>query len=283
MAELIHEQEGLRIVKNDINRFVVVTLRYTADPAKRSKDWYEETKAGMLPAKFQKEFEIEYDALFGEKVFPELSSHRTSIVVDHPHPEFPETQLFWGGFDYGTLNPSSFHVYTIHDGITYSVWELFKPCKNIPSFVEEMKACPYWPRIRYIAADPAMWTNNQQSDVMGGMLTSVHQRFVEAGVTNLIKGNNNESSWMATMKAHWQDPTAPTFKIFSLCVNQIRELDTAVYASMNEKQLMTQNYRENIVDHNNHSMDDLKYFMNSQPKQRQRTANYRNMVSRWLK
>jgi len=280
MSKVIHESTGLRIVENDINQFCVVTLHYTADPAKRSPQWQKEAKAGMIPAKWDKEYEISYDALFGEKCFPQIASHRQFIVVSEPYPELPSSQVYWGGFDYGARNPSSFHVYTIVDSVIFSVWELFEPCKNILDYADKMKACPYYDQIKYIAADPSIWNKTQQTS-MG--LTSIHQKFWEAGITKMIRGNNDETVWLAQMKEHWATPEDPTFRIFSRCANQIREFDSAIFASMNERQLQTQNYRENMLDHNNHSLDDCKYFMNSRPKLQQSNLKYPTLIKRWLK
>jgi hypothetical protein len=280
MPQVIHESTGLTIKLNDINQFCVVSLHYTADPVKRTDQWKREASAGMVPAKWDKEYEIDYTALFGKKVFPEITTHRQHIIVSEPYPEFPDTQVYWGGFDYGTQNPSSFHVYTIVDEIVYSVWELYEPCKNIPDFVAKMKDCPYWNKIRYIAHDPTMTYATQQRN---NGLVSVAHLFMEAGVTKWLKGNNDEAAWKAIMSEHWRNPETPTFKIFARCANQIREFDSAVFANMNEKQLMTQNYREDIADRNNHSLDDCKYFMNSRPRLQRKVVKYPKMVERWLK
>jgi hypothetical protein len=281
MPKLLHEQTGLRIVKNDINQFAVITLHFTADPAKRSPQWEAEAKAGMPPAKWEKEYCISYTALFGERVFPELVSNRNKIIVSEPYPELPEDLPCWGGFDYGARNPTSFHVYTIHDNVVYSIWELYEPCKNIVDFVTKMKGCPYWSRLKYIAADPSIWNRTQQ---MASGLTSIYHLFTQAGVPHLIKGNNDETAWMAQMREHWRDNAEdPTFRIFARCPNQIREFDSAVFVSMSEKQLHSQNYKEAINDHNNHSLDDCKYFMNSRPKYQQTRWKSPTMVKRWVK
>src|SRR3990172_10053416 len=105
MPTLLHEQTGLRIVENDKNKFCVITLHYTADPAKRSPEGRAEAQAGMHPAKFAKEYEIDYTALYGAKVFPDIGTNKEHIVVDEPYPEFPDTQVYWGGFDYAAPNP----------------------------------------------------------------------------------------------------------------------------------------------------------------------------------
>src|SRR5579871_2007062 len=101
MPEVLHESTGLRIVRNDVNRFCVATLHYTADPAKRSKLWAAEARAGMAPARWAKEYEIDYTALYGQRVFPEIASNRERIVIPEPYKEYGPLQPFWGGFDFG--------------------------------------------------------------------------------------------------------------------------------------------------------------------------------------
>lgn len=281
MPELLHEQEGLRIVKNDKNRFTVVTLHFTADPAKRSPEWKAEAAAGMHPAKFAQEYEMDYTALFGEKVFPEIGAGREKIVVREPYPEFGPEQVYWAGFDYGARNPSSFHVYAIADGVTYSVWELFESCKNIGDFAQKILECPYYNKIKYIAADPSIWYNNTQA--RSGDITSRYALFVECRVHKLLKGLTDEALWLAMMRQHWQDPQEPTFRIFSCCHNQIREFEGAIYVSTSDRLLQTQNYRETVSDHDNHSLDDCKYFMNSRPRITKSGIKIPNQCRRWLK
>jgi hypothetical protein len=280
MPKILHEQRGLKIVKNDKNKFCVVTLHYTADPAKRTKEWKNEASAGMHPAKFAQEYEIDYTALYGEKVFPEITAGKLKIVVNIPYPEFPPTQVYWGGLDYGGRNPSSFHIYTIVDDVVYSIWELYEPCRNIPEFVQKMRECPYWDNIKYIAADPSIWYKNQQTKQ--GALTSIYSLFVENKVNKLMQGITDEPAWVAMMRHHWQNLDEPTFRIFDCCANQIREFEGAIYVSTSERLLQTQNYREAISDHNNHSLDDCKYFMNSRPRLARRDFKTPNVLKRWL-
>lgn len=279
--ELLHEQEGLKIVRNAKNRFCVVTLLYTADPAKRSQEWLAEAKAGMHPAKFAQEFLIDYTALYGEKVFPEISAGRDKIIIQEPYLEFSPEQVFWGGFDYGARNPSSFHVYTIYDGVVYSVWELFEPCRNVAEFAQKILECPYYGKLKYIAADPSIWYNNTQA--REGNVTSVYALLTENKVHKLLKGVTDEASWLAMMRNHWADPEEPTFQIFSRCVNQIREFEAAIFVSTSERLLQTQNYREAISDHDNHSLDDCKYFMNSRPRLARQGVKIPNQARLWLK
>jgi hypothetical protein len=279
MPKLLHESTGLRIHENDKNGFAVVRLHYTADPAKRSEEWKHEAMAGMSPAKWAMEYEIDFTAQFGEKVFPEIITAREHIVVKEPHPEVGPTAPCWGGLDFGMRNPSSFHVYTLDDGVTYSIWELYEPCRNIPEFAAKMKACPYWSQIRYIAADPDMF-NSKLVDKIGNPCSAA-QLFLEAGITKLFRGNNDEQSWLALMRQAWANAEDPTFRIYDCCANQIREFSAATFVSMSERQMQTSNYREAIVDHDNHAMDDCKYFMNSRPKVVKRGVQLPNMARLW--
>jgi len=276
---ILHEGTGLTIRKNDKNGFTVVTLHHTADPNKRSPDWRRESAAGMTPEKFAREYDIDYTAVMGAKVFPEFTTLRSDIIVTGELPDFGRGVRYWGGFDYGTRNPASFHVYTIVDGIIYVVWELFHPCKNIPEFVGEMQSFPYWDQIRYIAADPNLWAKTNPTE--DGTLISIQDIFYRNGVRNLIRGLQDEEAWMAVMRGHWSSPDT-TFKIFHTCPNMIREFETAIYVNQSEKQLLSTNYREALADIDNHSLDDCKYFINSKPTvQQQSTWKDPIMVSRF--
>lgn len=277
--ETLYEQQGLKIWRNANNRFVICRLHYSADPAKRSPEWKREAASGMTPEKFAREFEIDWTAVMGAKVFPEATNRKPDIVIPLPYPDFGPDVRYWGGLDYGQRNPSSFHVYTLVDGCIYSVWELYEPAKDgVQRFADKMKAFPYWDRIKYIACDPDCWSLKVPEM---GALTSVQELFWRAGVRNLIKGLRDEEAWIATMRQHWLEPD-PTFKIFSCCVNQIREFETCIYINQSERQLQTQVYKEQIADKDNHSLDDCKYFMNSRPAAQARGGYvYGNMANRW--
>ena len=279
--EVLHEQVGLRIVRNKGNGFVVATLRYQADPKKRDPRWISEAKGGLSPAKWAREYEIEYFATMGEKVFPEFTDHRDRFVLKPPYPEIPPGTPCWGGFDYGTRNASSFHVYTILNHTIHSIWELFAPCKNLLDFAAQMLACPYYGYIKYISADPKLWAKDQQT--REGSLTSIQQLFWDAGVKKMVRGIQDEQAFIARMHELLKDPENPGIVFFDHCVNQIRELSTAMYVSMSEKQLLSKSYNEAIEDKDNHSLDDLKYFLNSQPVYKPRDFKMPDLSKMWRK
>lgn len=260
----IHESEGLRIWQNPRNGFVVARLHFTADARKRSDEWIAASRRGMSNAKWRQEFNIEYDAQQGEKAFPEIVSRRQDIVHrEGPYVDglFPAGLPMWAGFDYGAKNPSSFHVYTVVDGVTWAIWELYEPCKNIITFVQALKACPYWNQIRYIVHDPDMG-NLKHRNMDTGLTDTVISHFIRLGVTKLMPGSTDESAWLAVMAGHWCGSEI-TFKILETCPRMIDEFEHATYVSITDRQLETQNYREALIDKHNHAMDDCKYFMNS--------------------
>lgn len=256
--KLLHESQGLKIVKNQGNQFCVVTLHYSSDPSKRSPEWRCEAGAGMTLEQAARELDIDYTAVMGAKVFPEILEQRAQIVISDPYPDFGPGVKYFGGFDYGTRNPSSFHVYTLVDGVIYSVWELFEPCTNIAEFAAKMREFTYWNSIRWIAADPNIWAPSQQAKEG---LVSIQYMLWQAGIRNLVKGLQDEDAWTGKMRLHWATGNEPTFKIFDRCVNQVREFETAIYAGQSERQLLSSAYKESIADKDNHSLDDCKYFM----------------------
>jgi len=222
MSKTLHEQTGLRIVQNDRNGFVVCTLHHTADPRKRSEEWRVAAKRGMTQAQFDQEFDIIYDAYMGQKVFPEIKTRRQDIVLKEGPYEFnkwPGSLPMWGGFDYGQNNPSSFHVYTIVDGILYALWELYEPCRNIIEFAQAMKACPYWNQLRYIAHDPDM-DNLKSINIKTGAAVSVRSHFESLGIFKWLRGNNDEQAWLVKMQEYWGGPEI-RFKILECCPNLI--------------------------------------------------------------
>lgn len=260
-AEILHEATGITVHKNEKNKFVVITLYYYADHAKRKPEWIETAKAGMTEAKWNKEYEIDYLAQFGERVFPEFVEKRDFIVV--PPREFNSSGIFWGGFDYGERNPSSFHVYTCEDGVFYAIWELYKPCKSIREFAYEMKQCPYYHNLKYIAADPTIF--DKRTHNADGVADSVANLFIKEGITKFIRGSQDEPSWIGLIRHHWE-VDSPTFRICENCPNMIKEFDMAVYEDYNNERMRQEsNLKERIQDKHNHALDDSKYFFNSQP------------------
>jgi len=60
---------GLKEWTNPSNRFKVLRLHRSADPAKRGKEWIETTRAGMDTATWLREYELIWEALEGKPVY----------------------------------------------------------------------------------------------------------------------------------------------------------------------------------------------------------------------
>lgn len=279
--EILHTQEGLQIWKNPGNRMVVCRLHYTSDPNKRSDEWLVEARSGMSESRFKKEYEIEWDALDGQKVFPEIVNYRQQIVVPQDAFTFNANQVFWAGYDHGMRNPAAFIVFTQDEsGTIYAVWELYEPCLNMLEFVAKLKTCPYWPKIKYIVADPALWDKRGYST--DGMPISPYEMFCQYGIRNFVKGNRHiEQSWLLLMKAYWGNKEDIQFKIMDNCQCLIEEFEGARYPNMTEMMAQNKNVTETMVDKNNHAMDATKYWMTMHRKLQQRTVNYRTMIYKW--
>ena len=282
MPELLYEGTGLRIVKNDGNKFIVASLHYTADPAKRTKEWKAEASAGMRPARWAKEYEMDYTALYGQRVFPEIALYRDKIVIQEPYIDYSAMQTFWGGFDFGSRNPSAFYVYTLDEGVFTAVWELYEPCKNIGDLAGKILSCPYYSQIKYIACDPTIVNQKSRPNRYGNLVT-LAELLGEHGLKKLIPGVTDETAWIEMMRRHWKNPEDPTFRIRACCPNLIQEFENAVYVNQSDKDMLTQTYKESIEDVHNHGMDATKYAMLSRPKVQTRTLGNQPMARWWLK
>lgn len=284
MPEVLHESTGLRIVKNDINRFCVVTLHYTADPVKRTPEWEREAKAGMRPAQWAKEYNIDYVALYGQRVFPEIAQNRDKIVIHEAggYKEYGPLQPFWGGFDFGQRNPSAFITFTIEEGVIIALDEIYEPCKNIEDLAHKITSLPYYGQLKYIACDPTIVNQKSRTNRFGEFVT-LGELFGEHGVKRLVPGNTDETTWVSMMRRHWKNPEDPTFRIRACCPNLISELENAVYSGQSDKDILTQTYKEKIEDVRNHACDAVKYFMNSRPTNRPRMFKQPVQWKAWMK
>lgn len=282
MPEVLHESTGLKIVKNDVNRFIVASLHYTADPGKRTKEWKAEASAGMSASRWAKEYDMDYHALYGARVFPEMANNKDRIVIQEPYAEYSALQTFWGGFDFGSRNPSAFYVYTLDEGVFTAIWELYEPCKNIGDLAGKILGCPYYQQIKYIACDPTI-VNQKTRPNRYGTLVTLAELLGEHGLKKLIPGVTDEQAWVEMMRRHWRDPADPTFRIRACCPNLIQEFENAVYQNQSDKDMLTQTYKEQMEDVHNHALDATKYVMNSRPKIQTRTKGNQPMARWWLK
>lgn len=268
MPEIIHEQKGLTIKKNDKNKVVVVTLFFYADPLKADPRWIEAASIGMSKADVQKEYYIDYTALQGERVFPQMALHKDKIVLDHKTYPPPESiTRYWAGFDYGTRNPSSFIVFgegknTAGEPSVFALWEHYEPTKNLANLCDTMKECEYYDKISWISCDPSIFWKNQQTQFG---LTSIADQMYDNGIKLLVPGRKEEDSFITYVHTCWADldTSLSRFYILNKCPNLIREFENIVYATQSDQSLKNSSPKEQMVNKDNHALDAAKYFFNS--------------------
>lgn len=251
----------------------VIRLHYSADPAKSpltpdGKAWVENEAnkylGGMSSLLWRREMEIDFGAGSGELIFPEFYEMEDVLTCD-PFDLDPNVYNFFGGFDWGTRNPYSFHVYAESpDHQFFSVWELYGERHPVPEVSKLIRQCPYYNLLQWIAADPSIWTENIPKKDSFASIASMMQDEDEVGdfvVDKLTPAHDrSDVSGINKFKSMWS-VTPPRFVIFRNCVNQISEFKNLKYPERKE----TTNETEKILDKNNHTWDDAKYFLLSHP------------------
>lgn len=95
--------QGVKIWKNPKNKFCVVEIHYTADPAKRTKEWLAESSAKMSKRKWKQEYELSWETWFGLPVYSDFSEQRHGVLKEiDPHIGLPLLR----GWDFG-LTPAA--------------------------------------------------------------------------------------------------------------------------------------------------------------------------------
>ena len=244
----------------------VIRLHYSADPEKNAA-WVEKDSAkipgGTSSLMGRREMEIDFSAGSGELVFPEFYDMEEDIVCD-PF-RLDDTYNFYGGFDWGVRNPTSFHVYAeAQDGTCYSVFEYYDIGQTVQVVAQAIRECPYYDRLQWIAADPSIWTENQLRKDGFTSVAAMMNDEDEVGkhiVDKLMPAHDrSDVAGVTKFKSMWgQRPLK--FRIFRNCVNQISEFKNLKYPERRERT----NETEKLLDKNNHSWDDAKYFVLSHP------------------
>ena len=266
--DIIH---GLRETKNSSGH-PVLWLHYSADPDKNpatpnGNSWYqEEVKkhyGGASGLKWRSEMEMDFKAGDGELVFPTFVQDEKKIVVD-PFP-LDDTYVLYGGMDWGTRNPVSFHVYA--ESLSkkfYAVWEYYRKRDTINEVAEAIRACPFYDRLQWIACDPTMYS---ETVAKKDGFTSIVEMLMDPDVVGnftvdklLGSHGRSDQDGIERVKALWGQAD-PGLKIFNTCPEMIAEIRNLKYPARKDRTSPT----EKILDKNNHAWDELKYFLLSHP------------------
>lgn len=293
------------------NQIKVISLHWPLHP-KKDQVWYENEKARRTPREVAQELDIDYEASGTERVF---SLKFNKVLRDHVVIDpflVPEHWKFRGGLDYGTRNKASFHAYAQdYDSTHFSAWEWRRNMEDLAkegfkgSMVQAIAlmlfACPYGHLLDHIRADPSLWVENQNSP--DGMTSIIRQLYDEIAKINkervkqglperkfaFLEGAQNDLACIEATNTFWADPERPQFKMFKTCKEQIEEIEELMWEEWSEAQAEKRNVREKIMDKNNHSWDDYKYYIMSRhaaPKQEPKKAGRGTMghfLDRWEK
>lgn len=94
--------EGVEVWKNPINKFCIVDLHYTANPAKRGKAWREAVRSTMPKKDFEMEYEKSWQTYEGKPVYEDFNkSVHVQVGEIEPEPGIPLLL----GWDFG-LTPA---------------------------------------------------------------------------------------------------------------------------------------------------------------------------------
>lgn len=281
MEEMETGLEGVRLWKNQRNKYVVVRIHYTADPVKRDPRWIVEATAGMPPYQVEMEYEINFGASSGLPAIPIFDQRRMEIVIQ-PF-DIPEHWPRFDFADYGTTNPYCCLFGAVGpDKELYVYWEYYAP-GPLGMHLAVIKAQPDFKASRQEAyiLDRSCWAQTQQaSSTVDGQtlhsMRSVADLHQDEGVYPIpahvvgdtVKVNAFYREWGTPVLNEEGKPvvgddgkivmTRPRVFIFSTCVNLIRELPGIKWA---QKKLSAElsNDPERLVDRDNHAFDALSY------------------------
>lgn len=255
---------GLDIYKTK-EGFTVAHLHYTADLDKIQEDGkpipelLEGYIGGMSGPAWRKEMEIDFTAYSGQLLcYNIIQEFRSKIIVDK---YVKESENKYASMDWGRNNPASFHVYTVdEDKNVHSAYEIYVRETSIPDFCSLIKNCPYYQDLHWISADPSMWNRNQE-DLQD--LKSLYDKFFEQGI-HLHKGKSRDDTIAINeLLDRWNklDVNEPRFTISPRCIKQIWEFERLRYKEITTAMIELSNQNESLVDKDNHSWDDWKYFI----------------------
>lgn len=245
---------------------IVVNLHYSLDPEKNNEMWISKAEKSYVGGRnslgWRREMEMDWLAGSGELVFPRFSEFESQILIDPKEPS--PLSLLYGGFDWGDNNPCSFHVYEFTmDGNINVIYEWYQ--RNIPSAeaagIAVRQMCSYYSKLQWIAGDPMIWTDNQYSQ---HGKTSLYQILAvdlspEFRIDKLIAAHNRNDTLMI-QKMHLLFATNK-FHISKVCQHMIKEFKNLRYIEARADL----NSTGRIVNKDNHTWDDCKYFFLTHP------------------
>ena len=245
--------------KNTPSGFCVVRLHYTADPLKATPEWKEEAKKGFKHEdRWNKEYEIDFTALGGTKVYPGLEEKEKEIFIA-PF-EIPEHWRKYVGLDPGVRNPTSCHFYAVDEqGNVYAYWELYEKEIHYKDLAKILKEHPDFEKVkRNIFVDPIVATKVHHTNF--GIKS--FRELLEQEDIFTISGNRDRFAGAEKIREYLNDGK---LFIFRTCPKLWWELGNVRYEEWTGERAYMKNPREEIVPRDDHAWSDLRYVLMSNP------------------
>lgn len=259
--------QGMKAWRNAKNNFVVVACHYTADPLKRSNEWYNKATKNLRPDQIERELEINFESRAGAKCFPFLEYNEAVYRIEPPNP-IPAHWKIIAGLDYGATNPTSINLYAIDEHKRFwCFWEFYKP-SNVIEISKVLLFHPLWHRISYVVADPSIFNKNQTQIITKetgntdtATIMSIGEMLLDRGIINIHRGNNNRLAGMERVRTmfNWRGTpteTRPRLFISPHCPKTWWELNNLVFKPDDDPD---KNVSEDCVKRNDHAFDQIKY------------------------
>lgn len=272
------EQEiikGLHEKRNVNNRFYVTRVHYTADPEKATLEWIEKTKAGMPKTAWQKEYEIDFYALSGQKIWPEFDPY---YHVIKPF-QIPKEWTRLRGIDFGQYNPTCCLWAAInYDGDVYIYQEYYQGgritaathAKAIAEMSRYKNDSGEWINEDYIATyiDPSTRAKNQskkEPEALDDIPYSVFEIFHDNGVDCYPANNDTRAGWDRVSEylklQEYKDGLKPKLYIFENCTNLIWEIPHYRYSELSPLVAERKDPEEKQIKKRDHACDALRYLI----------------------
>lgn len=129
--KILRPMEGVKFWKNPKNKFAVVEIHYSADPAKRPPEWAAAIKPSMPRRDWEREYEMKWETWEGLPVYPDFleSFHGVDGPI-YPHLGLPLLR----GWDFG-LTPAAI-ICQLQEGTLCSLFEFTAFNMGIERFSE---------------------------------------------------------------------------------------------------------------------------------------------------
>lgn len=262
------DHPGIITWKNRRNGFMVAAIHYTADPEKRSEEWFKESTKLFRTDQIEREFEIDFQSRAGQRVFGYMNDtpKRWRIPNIDLHRLLKTNWRIIAALDYGTTNPTSIHFYAIDSYRRfYSVLEFYKPSnvREIASFLKgtlEGYKHPLWKRCERVVVDGAIFNRNQ--DRGGEGHDSIGDLLEEQGIYIMERATKDRIAGLERIKDMLKPAVSdglPSLFFCERCENQWNELIAMVYDELPPHLLLNKNQKEDVVPKNDHAYDELRY------------------------